>query len=430
MLCSLPSCKPAKKATGEVWTATLVVDSPSADGIGVGGRADLNERFVVNAWPHSSDCPLPGGNDKNAEQLQDTGINSVFYEGGNFKKNCGAKLDDVLNKLGAQNSSAWFHALTDADTAAALTPLARASVVDALNIGDEVDGDVDAEHLRKTLQKSLESTASVPSVLTYQGSKTSRNVGSFAGITDIQGSDAYCAACAPTMDPVVAKLPLDYPLRYLRNARDNHVPLPFWGYAQLYSDAWGYQANANELIAQIGQVVLSGSKGMLLFQSYNEQFSKHRIKDISSVIRSMGAVGKTIREGDVGGMAFSTSAKLNKQVLIEVVRSPEQLLLVLVNTHATGYSNLLCHTGITDRHWTFHPLNVDSVTLSLASAPGVTSLGNWREAVDGKLIPLDTVTVKAESGSVKLSSIEMSDNIPVRFFLADVKSTTVAYASK
>ena len=242
-----------KKAAAEVWTATLVVDAGAV--IGLGGRADLNERLVLNAWPHSSDCPLPGGNDDNADKVKETGINSIFYEGGNFKKNCGANLVDVLNKLGQDNSS-WFHALTDADTAAALTPPARASVVDALNIGDEVDGDIDAKHLRSTLKKSLEATASVPSVLTYQGSKTSRNVGSFAGITDIQGSDAYCAACAPTMLPVVAKLPLSYPFDYLSNARKNHAPLPFWGYAQLYSDAWGYQANANELIAQIGQVVL------------------------------------------------------------------------------------------------------------------------------------------------------------------------------
>ena len=244
---------PSKKATAEVWTATLLVDADAP--IGLGGRADLNERLVLNGWPHSSDCPLPGGNDQNADQVQETGINSIFYEGGDFKKNCGAKLVDVLNKLGQDNSS-WFHALTDADTAAALTPVARGSVVDALNIGDEVDGDVDAKHLRSALKKSLEATKSVPSVLTYQGSKTSRYVGSFTGITDIQGSDAYCAACAPTMLPVVVKLPISYPFDYLRNARDNHAPLPFWGYAQLYSDAWGYQANANELIAQIGQVVM------------------------------------------------------------------------------------------------------------------------------------------------------------------------------
>ena len=166
--------------------------------------------------------------------------------------------------------------------------------------------------------------------------------------------------------------------------------------------------------------MLAGSKGILFFQSYNEQFSKHKIKDIANVINSISAVGKTIREGDVGGMSFTTSAK---DVMIEVVRSPEQLLLVLVNIHATGYSNLLCHTGITDRHWTFHPLKVESVELSLSSAPDVTGLSNWREATGGKLLPLDSVKVEDKSGSVKLSDIEMSDDVPVRFFLADVKST-------
>ena len=169
--------------------------------------------------------------------------------------------------------------------------------------------------------------------------------------------------------------------------------------------------------------MLAGSKGVLFFQSYNDQFSKHRISDISNVINSIRTVGKTIREGDVGGMSFTTSAKLDKEVMIEVVRSPEQLLLVMVSTHATGYSNLVCHTGVTDRHWTFHPLKVDSVTLNLLSAPDVSGLSNWREATEGHLVPLDSVTVKDEGGSVKLSDIEMSDDVPVRFFLADVKST-------
>ena len=44
------------------------------------------------------------------------------------------------------------------------------------------------------------------------------------------------------MLPVIKTLPLQYPYLYLRNARDNTMPLPFWGYSQLYSGAWSYQA--------------------------------------------------------------------------------------------------------------------------------------------------------------------------------------------
>ena len=66
---------------------------------------------------------------------------------------------------------------------------------------------------------------------------------------------------------------------------------------------------------------------------------------------------------------------------------------------------------------------MDSVTLNLLSAPDVSGLSNWREATEGNLVPLDSVTVKDDGGSVKLSDIEMSDDVPARFFLTDVKST-------
>ena len=90
--------------------------------------------------------------------------------------------------------------------------------------------------MRGALGKFYKAQRTVPDVPTYQGSKTTRNVGAFSGIADIQGSDAYAGACAPTMLPVIKRLPLQYPYYYLRNARDNHAPGVFWGYAQLYSN--------------------------------------------------------------------------------------------------------------------------------------------------------------------------------------------------
>merc|ERR550514_68298 len=112
--------------------------------------------------------------------------------------------------------------MTDTTTAAELSVGARRAVVDALLLGDEVDGKVDADHVRKgALKAAFGAAVAAPDVPTYQGSKTTRNVGAFAGIADIQGSDAYSAACAPTMLAVTKTLPLQYPFDYLRNARDN-----------------------------------------------------------------------------------------------------------------------------------------------------------------------------------------------------------------
>ena len=248
---------PKAKGSNDVWTAVL------NGKLGFGGRVPANERFVVEAWPHGEDCSLPGGNDDNANEVAKAGIDSIFYTGKNFQGSCKTSLVDAVNKL----AGTGFHVVTDEDTAAAVTAEARAQSVDAILLGDEVDGKTDADHLRGALGKFYKAQRAAPSVPTYQGAKTTRNVGAFSGIADIQGSDAYAGACAPTMLPVIKTLPLQYPYYYLRNTRDNHAPGVFWGYSQLYSDAWSYQADAPEIIAQIGQVVLSGSKALMFFQS-------------------------------------------------------------------------------------------------------------------------------------------------------------------
>ena len=97
---------------------------------------------------------------------------------------------------------------------------------------------LDAKHLRGTLNLSLESIRSIPDVPVYIGAATHAMVGAFAGIADIQGIDAYAAACAPTQLAVNKRLPLQYPYYYLRNARDNHAPNTMWGYSQLVHWNW------------------------------------------------------------------------------------------------------------------------------------------------------------------------------------------------
>ena len=41
-----------------------------------------------------------------------------------------------------------------------------------------------------------------------------------------QGMDFYVAACAPTIVTVIATLPIQGSYAYIKNARDNHAPLP------------------------------------------------------------------------------------------------------------------------------------------------------------------------------------------------------------
>ena len=63
---------------------------------------------------------------------------------------------------------------------------------------------------------------------------------------------SYLTRCYLFISTTTNPLP---PLRYLylRNTRDNHAPLPTYLYSQLYSDAWSYQPNENEIITSIGE---------------------------------------------------------------------------------------------------------------------------------------------------------------------------------
>jgi hypothetical protein len=100
----------------------------------------------------------------------------------------------------------------------------------------------------------------------------------------VLGADA--AACAPTQLAAVKTLPLSYPYHYLRNTRDNHMPLTFWGYSQLYSppdssssalsgrygagagSGWAYDPQQNELIAQV-----SNNGGLRVLGNYSTWYS-------------------------------------------------------------------------------------------------------------------------------------------------------------
>lgn len=119
--------------------------------------------------------------------------------------------------------------------------------------------------MRDTLSTALEMQDKYPWTLTYQGGKTNRHNGLYAGICDIQGLDFYIAACAPTIVPVVQHLPVTASYAYIRNARNNHMPLPAMTYSQLYG-SWAYEPNSVEIILQVSYVLASGAKGITLFQ--------------------------------------------------------------------------------------------------------------------------------------------------------------------
>ena len=104
-------------------------------------------------------------------------VDSLFFTGGSgFRKKCGGDLNQIVEALGAKNST--VHLITDPGTAETLSASGRKQI-DAVLCGDEVDGTLDADHLRSTLACSVQSMKTVPELPTYIGSKTSRNVQEF-----------------------------------------------------------------------------------------------------------------------------------------------------------------------------------------------------------------------------------------------------------
>ena len=391
-------------APGQLWAAVIQVDGVGAPQ-GWGGRV-LKERFPIEAWTHGDDCSYPGINDGNAKQLLDAAIDSALYD----QDSCG-DMAKAASALGA--SSSKFHAFVKLKTAKIMTNIEN---VDAIFLGDEVDGNMDS-NLRTT--DPSEANALFPGVPTYQGGKTNAHVGAYAGITDIQGMDAYAAACAPTIIPVVHSFPLQYPYLYLRNARNNHAPLPTWLYSQLYSDAWSYQANENEIVTQIGQAVAAGAKGITLFQSFTKQFKEHDFGPISSALHSVAAVREDLRAGVVEGLVLETSAKLGDDALVEVVRSPSRVVVIVVSLKAHGYSNTLCHIE-TYRHWTFDDLKIDSIKLK--DTP--VRLGNFTEIVKGAPVAPKDAKAEINDAEVEIKDVTVDAKMPLRIFTLDVLKTS------
>ena len=105
-------------------------------------------------------------------------------------------------------------------------------------------------------------------------------------------------------------------------------------------------------VVQIAQTVLSGSKGLMLFQTYHSVLSTTNTSLVRSAIQSVRAISETVRVGDIEGLRFNVSSRLNQEVMVETILSHTQLLVVVINIDATGYSNLLCHVDV-EKHWNF-----------------------------------------------------------------------------
>lgn len=158
----------------------------------------------------------------------------------------------------------------------------------------------------------------------------------------------------------------------------------------------------------------------MLFQTFHSTLSTTNTSLIRNVILSVRAVSETVRVGDIEAIRFNVSSRLNQEVMVETILSPTQLLVVVINIDAKGYSNMLCHVGL-EKHWNFRKRTLESLTLDLTGTPQVRGLSNWREVVGGQMKQLSGVRITSHAtGTVSLEQMELDDQLVARFFVADV----------
>eukprot|EP00051_Salpingoeca_urceolata_P015270 m.197170 g.197170 ORF g.197170 m.197170 type:complete len:630 (+) comp18343_c0_seq3:60-1949(+) len=414
---------PAPKRRGQLFSVTALTSSRNVSNCG--RTPEL--RFPVEVWPRSSDCALPGINSTTYSELHSHGIDTAFWSSGTFRK-CGGGQDLVTYVNSGQLQKNNFFLWVDKDTAAQV-PSTAADHVPVAFLADENDGELN-HNIRDTLATVQKLQASRPDVLTYQGGKTNRHSGTFAGICDVQGLDFYIGGCAPTIIPVTAALHITASYAYVRNARNNHMPLPAMTYSQLFG-GWAWEPSAEEIIAQIGFVLVSGAKGLTLFQSVQDDFDKLR-KDwdgsIKDVFLSMvnPTVRQVLRTGDTDALPLISSdtgdpiGKIDS--LSTVIRNHEYILLVAVNTDASGYNNLLCHIDLT-RHWKFSDHTIKSLRVSATADASFVGIlpSHLLEAKHGGLEPATNVNLAVTNDTLEFSDLKFDADLPLRLFVLPYK---------
>jgi hypothetical protein len=344
---TVPLCTPA--SLGQAWT--VVADWQGiADAVGV-GRV-LKPRFALETYNNTSECPYPGGKADQYARLRSAGIDTAYIHGGSCGS-CGCDTRNVLETLLPQAGD--YFAVVSKSVGFDLSPkLANTSGIAAWETGDESDGEIydsmGVPNAAKKAKDSRELWQTYPEIPTFNGAKTNKHIGTFAGMADIQGIDLYVAACAPHITMFGNHPPIRGAYDYLRNARNNHMPGTTWLYSQGLSAAWNdktpagmkihAQPDPQEILVQALSVVAAGGKGLMWFQVNAEEatLAPARWQAISQATRIIRAVRELLRLGDPTGMVQAPN-----DVIAEAVRAPGAIVVPVINLQTTmGPDDISC----------------------------------------------------------------------------------------
>jgi hypothetical protein len=372
-LIEVPLCTPLE--LGSAWTVVAEYNN-TTPAVGV-GRV-LRPFFPIEAWPSGGDCARAdgAGGTENFRAHIEAGFDTMYYYWGGGGDGCGATTQELVNSILPALEDPMYVLVGDdflnfPDPETLITDTSR---VAGFLTGDESDGtyllDDGSPAPENKARKARRLWSMYPDLPVYNGGKTNGHVGAFAGMTDIQGMDLYVAACAPhiTYDP--QHPPLRGAYDYLRNTRENHMPLPTWLYAQGLHSGWNRevgdtvvrrQPDRGEVWVQLISVIAAGGKGLMWFQTdLDEAAAVPESWDaIAEGNRIFAALRRVLREGDITGHATADG-----EVIVEAIRSSEAMVVPVVNlAHSFAPTDLLCIQSIFDSslipHWALSEQRVD-----------------------------------------------------------------------
>ncbi len=411
---------------GSAWTVVADWrDQPDAVGV---GRV-LRPFFPIEAWPNRDDCAVPtasGGTEWYQAHVA-AFFDTMYYYWGARPPRCPTATRDAVNTI-LTGSDDGMHVLIgddfffhdDAETG--LTDLSR---VAGFLTGDESDGEIYLDDGSPAPEDKAATARRLwrlyPEAAVYNGGKTNGHVGTFAGMVDVQGMDLYVAACAPhiTYDP--QHPPLRGAYDYLRNTRDNHMPLPTWLYAQGLHAGWNrmfagetvyVQPTPAEVLVQAFSVMAAGGKGLMWFQTDREaaEARPESWQAIADSNRVFDVLRRFVREGDPSGMVATDA-----EVIAEAIVAPGAIVVPVINlAHTFAPTDLRCVESIFDPslvpHWQLAP---QRATVSVG-VPATHAVGDVFELrLDGTLAEVD-YSADPEGRRVTLHSLPLDEATPVR----------------
>ena len=413
----LKTAAPPGAKLAYVWT--LGVTLQSGRRIGYGGRI-VREFFPIGDWPKHDDCPFPLSNLSNYNLLRRTLSVDTHFAG---KRQCNIELVDTLHDAAKKaNTKEAYYILPSHESTEnpKHVPKEVSAGIIALGTGDEADNSI--KNAPPTWQISRLRRTRYPWAVEYLGGHSHKFIGTFAGIADIQSTDFYVAACAPHITAAIAQTPLRGAYDYIRNMRNNHMPLTSWGYSQAF-EIWttgiGIQQTLNpgEVTAQIASVIAAGGKGVQLFQSKVSlsQTDSNAWAAAGELLSNIKAVRDLIRVGDVEGAIFFKDDK-NESLVSVIASEPGKLLVVAINANAGGYNDLTCYLGI-DAHWKFKPHTINNLAITLPGSGKAPTSVSVEEAVGGKLSPAKGVKQNLSGKQLTLSDIALGTENVARIFV-------------